>query len=79
MSAFMHSAVSFGMPNMPPPDVGSSIGPIALHNAIVIQPSLAVDLIDVPIGPLEVSPLGTLRMLDRPDEFYAGGLHPGAG
>jgi hypothetical protein len=34
MSAFMHSAVSFGMPNMPPPDVGSSIGPISLHNAI---------------------------------------------
>jgi hypothetical protein len=35
MSAFKPSAVSFGTPDMPPPDVGSSIGPISLHNAIV--------------------------------------------
>src|SRR5215211_2432767 len=34
MSAFKHSAVSFGMPDMPPPDVGSTIGPISLHNAL---------------------------------------------
>ncbi len=34
MFAFKHSAVSFGTPDMPPPDVGSSIGPISLHNAI---------------------------------------------
>jgi hypothetical protein len=34
MSAFMHSAVSFGTPDMPPPGVGSSIAPISLHNAI---------------------------------------------
>src|SRR5215217_4592116 len=34
MSAFMHSAVSFGTPDMPPPGVESSIGPISLHNAI---------------------------------------------
>jgi hypothetical protein len=34
MSAFKHSAVSFGAPDMPPPDVGGSIGPISLHNAI---------------------------------------------
>src|SRR3712207_3946569 len=44
-----------------------------------LQDALTVDLIDVHIGPPEVSPLGTLRVLDRPDEFYAGGLHPGAG
>src|SRR5918998_2570154 len=41
--------------------------------------SLADDLVDVPIRPPEVGPTGTSRMLDRPDEFYAGGLHPGAG
>ena len=35
MSAFMHSAVSFGTPDMLPPGVGSSLGPISLHNAIV--------------------------------------------
>jgi hypothetical protein len=34
VSAFKHSAVSFGTPDMPPPDVGSNIGPISLHNAI---------------------------------------------
>ena len=34
MAAFMHSAVSFGTPDMPPPGLGSSIGPISLHNAI---------------------------------------------
>src|SRR5215211_3462351 len=34
MSAFKHSAVSFGTPDMPPPDVGSTIGPISLHNAL---------------------------------------------
>jgi hypothetical protein len=35
MSAFMHSAVSFGTPDMPPLGLGSSIiGPISLHNAI---------------------------------------------
>jgi hypothetical protein len=34
MSAFMHSAVSFGTPDMPPSGVGSSIGPISLHTAI---------------------------------------------
>jgi hypothetical protein len=34
MSAFMHSAVSFGTPDMLRPDAGSSIGPIALDNAI---------------------------------------------
>jgi hypothetical protein len=38
---------------------------------LVIQPSLAVDLVDVPIGAPEVRPFGTLQMLDRPDEFYA--------
>jgi hypothetical protein len=42
MSAFMHSAVSFGTPDMPPPDVGSSIGPISLHNAITFSVELAV-------------------------------------
>ena len=31
---FKHSAISFGAPDMPPPDVGSSIGPISLHKAI---------------------------------------------
>ena len=35
MSAFMHSAVSFGTPDMPPSGLGSTIGPISLHNAIV--------------------------------------------
>jgi hypothetical protein len=35
MSVFMHSAVSFGTPEMPPPGLGSTIGPISLHNAIV--------------------------------------------
>src|SRR5215217_1269064 len=34
MSAFKRSAVSVGTPDMSPPDVGSSIGPISLHNAI---------------------------------------------
>jgi hypothetical protein len=34
MAAFKHSAVRFGMPDMSPPDVGSSIGSISLHNAI---------------------------------------------
>src|SRR5215217_4945966 len=34
MSAFKRSAVSLGTPDMSPPDVGSSIGPISLHNAI---------------------------------------------
>ena len=34
MSTFKHSAVSLGTPEMPRPDVGSSIGPISLHNAI---------------------------------------------
>jgi hypothetical protein len=34
MSASKHSAVSFGTPGMPPPDMGCSIGPISLHNAI---------------------------------------------
>ena len=34
MSAFKHRAVSFGTPNVPPLDVGSSIGPISPHNAI---------------------------------------------
>jgi hypothetical protein len=38
MSAFMHSAVSFGTPDMPPPGVGSSIAPISLHNAIRNRP-----------------------------------------
>src|SRR5215218_3977224 len=31
---FKHSAISFGAPDMPPPDVGRSMGPISLHNAI---------------------------------------------
>src|SRR5215211_1026504 len=31
---FKHSAISFGVPDMPPPDVGSSMGPISLHKAI---------------------------------------------
>jgi hypothetical protein len=35
MSAFMHSAVGFGTPDTPPPGLGSTIGPISLHNAIV--------------------------------------------
>jgi hypothetical protein len=35
MSAFKRSAVSVGTSDMSPPDVGSSIGPISLHNAIV--------------------------------------------
>jgi hypothetical protein len=39
MSACKHSAVSFGTSDMPPPDVGSTIGPISLHNAI--EPSYA--------------------------------------
>src|SRR5215217_2925649 len=34
MSAFKHSAVRFGTPDTRSPDVGSSIGPISLHNAI---------------------------------------------
>src|SRR5215213_1359168 len=34
---FKHSAISFGVPDMPPPDVGSSIGPISLHIAIVFR------------------------------------------
>ena len=34
MSVFKHSAVSFGTPDMPPPDVGSNKGPISLHNAL---------------------------------------------
>ncbi len=34
MAAFKHRAVSFGTPDVPPPDVASSIGPISLHNAI---------------------------------------------
>jgi hypothetical protein len=34
MSAFKRSAVSVGTSDMSPPDVGSSIGPISLHNAI---------------------------------------------
>jgi|SRR5215211_7486775 len=34
MSAFKHSAVSFGTLDMPPPDVGSTKGPISLHNAL---------------------------------------------
>jgi len=34
MSAFKHSAVSCVTPDMPPPDVGSSIGPMSLHDAI---------------------------------------------
>jgi hypothetical protein len=42
MSALMHSAVSFGTPDMLPPDVGSSIGPISLHNAITFSVELAV-------------------------------------
>jgi hypothetical protein len=39
MSAFMHSAVSFGTPDMLPPGVGSSLGPISLHNAIGVWTS----------------------------------------
>jgi len=31
---FKHSAISFGVPDMPPPDVGRSMGPISLHYAI---------------------------------------------
>ena|SRR5215212_11103291 len=38
MSAFKHSAVRFGTPDTRSPDVGSSIGPISLHNAIVYAP-----------------------------------------
>src|SRR5215204_145565 len=38
MFAFKHSAVSFGTPDMPPPGLGSSIGPISLHNAICRSP-----------------------------------------
>src|SRR5215213_1663442 len=34
MSAFKHSAVRFRTPDTRSPDVGSSIGPISLHNAI---------------------------------------------
>src|SRR5918997_3250985 len=34
MSAFKHSAVGFGTPDIPPPSWGRSIGPISLHNAI---------------------------------------------
>ncbi len=30
----MHSALSFGTPDMPSPGVGNSIGPISLHEAI---------------------------------------------
>src|SRR5215217_5939842 len=35
MSAFKHSAVSFGTSDTPPPEAGRNIGPISLHNAIV--------------------------------------------
>src|SRR5215211_168786 len=34
---FKHSAISFGVPDMPPPDVGRSMGPISLHNAIGLR------------------------------------------
>jgi hypothetical protein len=34
MSALKHRAASLGTPNMPPPDVGGTKGPISLHNAI---------------------------------------------
>jgi hypothetical protein len=34
MSDFKHRAMSFGATLVLPPDVGSSIGPISLHNAI---------------------------------------------
>jgi hypothetical protein len=34
MSAFKHSAVSFGTSDTPPPEAGRNIGPISLHNAI---------------------------------------------
>ena len=34
MSAFKHSAVGFGTPDMSPTSWGRSIGPISLHNAI---------------------------------------------
>jgi hypothetical protein len=35
MSAFKHSAVSFGTSDTPPPEAGRNIGPISLHNAII--------------------------------------------
>src|SRR5215211_1062472 len=41
---FKQSAISFGAPDMPPPDVGSSIGPISLHNAIDLRRPTFVDL-----------------------------------
>ena len=34
MSAFKHRALSFRTTDVPPPEVGSSIGPISLLNAI---------------------------------------------
>src|SRR5215203_5533226 len=46
MAALKHSAVSFGLPYMPPLDAGSSIGPIPLHNAIdTLDKMLAPDFI----------------------------------
>ena len=42
MPAFLHSAVGFGTPDMPPPAVGSSLGPISLHNAIVVHHGEAI-------------------------------------
>src|SRR5215212_8075379 len=41
MSAFKHSAVSFGTSDTPPPEAGRNIGPISLHNAIGPAGSLA--------------------------------------
>jgi hypothetical protein len=38
MSASKHSAVSVGTPDMSPPEVGSSIGPISLHNGSGVDP-----------------------------------------
>src|SRR5215212_5926194 len=48
MSAFKHSAVRFGTPDTRSPDVGSSIGPISLHNAISDEEGNVRKLYEVP-------------------------------
>src|SRR5215212_2307266 len=42
MAVLKHSVVSFGLPDIPPLDAGSSIGPISLHNAIVVYVTIHV-------------------------------------
>lgn len=42
MFAIEHSAGGFGMPDTPTSDEGTYVGPISLHNAIVLRSSKAV-------------------------------------